>query len=329
MNLLIFLRTIAVAVAIVCTLLSLIATVPFPDRLRKIAKFAALGALGAQVAHELDAVVARRAPWTKLLLPVLGLSIAVRTFHAGSLPLGAVAFLALADAALLAFAGLVVMRALRRDPGAYTEDVIERELDRFTPGPFNRFMAAELVVIASAVRYVFGGFRRPLPDGFSYVKRWSSLPLFVAIPILTLPEMAVLDFALWHASWYWRFANDALHLYAMLWCFGLVATARTRPHRCDAQRVRLRFGCLRKLDLERSNIAAASVHAAIADSRAHRRALRRQGDAFSMALSGAPAVELTLREPVEVRSLLGRSRSVRRVFVAVDEPAAFAAALAA
>lgn len=326
MKLLLILRTIAVIVAVASLLLSLVTASAFHDRLRRIAKLAAFGALGAQLAAELDRVLGKRAPWTKLLLPVAGIGIAIRTFNAGALPAGTLALFAAADVALLTFAVVVVVRGLRRDPHAYPEDALERELDRFTPGPINRYMAVELVLVASAVRYVCGGFRRPLPPGFSYVRTWASLPLCLAMPLFIIPEMIALDFVLWNAGW-WRLASDIAHVYAMLWAIGIVATARTRPHRFDAERVRLRFGCLRRLDLDRANIAAARAHGRLA--RDFKRTLRRAGDAFTMTLDGAPAVELTLREPIAVRSLAGRKRTVCRVFVAADEPAAFAAALAA
>jgi len=48
-----------------------------------------------------------------------------------------------------------------------------------------------------------------------------------------------------------------------------------------------------------------------------------------MAFSGAPAVDLRLREPLPVRTFLGRTRAIGRVIVAADDPHAFAAALVA
>jgi hypothetical protein len=328
MKALLILRTIAIVVAIVSLALSFITAGPIHDRLRQIAKLAVFGSLGAQLAVEIERVAGRRAAWTKLLFPLAGLAIAICSFAAGSLPPTTYASLAAIDLALLAFAVAVVVRALRREPGAYPEELLEREFDRFTPSSLNRFMATELVVMASALRYLCGGFRRPLPPGFSYVRRWTTVPLLLAIPVLTLPEMLVLDFALWNAVW-WRTASDVLHVYAMLWFVGIVATTRARPHRCDAERVRLRFGCMRRLDLDRSNIAAATLRRS-PDGRAARTPARgKDGDILAMTLEGVPAVELTLREPVRFRSLLGRERLISRVLVAVDEPAAFVAAIAA
>lgn len=326
MKLLLVLRAIAVVVAVASLLLYFITADAVHDRLRRIAKLAAFGALGAQLAAELDRVLGKRAPWTKLLLPLTGTAIAIRTFNGGALAFGSIALIAAVDVILTAFAIGLVVRVLRREPDTYPEDAIERELNRFTPGPINRYIAVDFVLLASAVRYVCGGFRRPLPPGFSYVRRWASMPLFIAAPLLIVPEMIAFDFVLWNAGW-WRLVSDALHVYAMLWAIGIAATARIRPHRCDAEQVRLRFGCLRRLDLARTNIASARAHTAISDE--VKRTLRRAGDAVTLTLDGAPAVELTLHEPVIVRSLTGRTRSVRRVFVAADDPAAFAAALAA
>jgi hypothetical protein len=186
----------------------------------------------------------------------------------------------------------------------------------------------QFVVIASALCFLCGGFRRPLPEGFSYVRTWASMPLLFAIPLLTVPEMLVLDFVLWNAP-AWRTASDVVHVYAMLWCVGIAATARARPHRCEPDRVRLRFGCLRRLDLDRKNIARVSVRGSLEDPAARKRAVGLGGDVMVMTLSGVPAVELILHEPVAVRSLIGRVSAIRRVLVAVDEPAAFAKAIVA
>jgi hypothetical protein len=325
-KLLLILRTVAVIVAVASLLLSFITADAVHERLRRIAKLAAFGALGVQLAAEVDRVLGKRAPWTKVLAPLAGIAIAIHTFNGGALPVGTIALLGAVELVLMAFAIVVVVRVVRREPETYPEDALERELNRFTPGPVNRYMAMELVLMASAVRYVCGGFRRPLPPGFSYVRRWASMPLFVAMPVLVVPEMIAFDFVLWNAGW-WRLVSDVLHVYAMLWAIGVAATARIRPHRCDAEHVRLRFGCLRRLDLERVNIATARVHGALAND--FKRTLRRAGDAVTLMLDGVPTVELTLHEPVVVRSLSGRPRSVRRVFVAADDPAAFAAALAA
>ena len=328
MKALLVLRTIAIVVAIASLALSLITAGPVHDRLRQIGKLAVFGSLGAQLAVEIERVTGRQAAWTKLLFPLAGLAIAIRSFASGGLSPATYAVLAAIDIALLVFAVTVVVRALRRDPETYPEELLEREFDRFMPSSLNRYMATELVVMGSALRYLCGGFRRPLPPGFSYVRRWSTVPLLLAIPVLTIPEMLVLDFALWHAAW-WRTASDIVHVYAMLWFVGIVATTRARPHRCDAERVRLRFGCMRRLDLDRSNIAAARVRRSLDGHAARTQARGNDRDMLAMTLSGVPAVELTLREPVRFRSLLGRERLIARVLVAVDEPAAFAAAVAA
>ena len=325
MKLLLVLRTVAVIVAVGSLLLSFITADAVHERLRRIAKLATFGALGAQLAAEIDRVLGKRAPWTKLLVPLAGIAIAIRTFNGGALPVGTIALLATVDVALAAFAIVVVVRAVRREPETYPEDAIERELNRFTPGPVNRYLAMEIVLMASAVRFLCGGFRRPLPPGFSYVRRWASMPLFIAMPVLIVPEMIAFDFVLWNAGG-WRVLSDVLHVYAMLWAIGVAATARMRPHRCDSDRVRLRFGCLRRLDLDRANIATARVHGTVADDL--KRTLRRAGNVATLTLDGVPAVELTLHEPVAVRSMTGRLRSIKRVFVSADEPVAFAAALA-
>jgi len=181
------------------------------------------------------------------------------------------------------------------------------------------------VTIATAVRYCCGGFRAPLPPGFSYVRGWTAAPLLLAAPLVfILPEMLALDFALAAQPWYWRLASDVLHGYAALWLIGIFATARSRPHQCDVDRVRLRFAAIKKVDLRRDAIATVAVHTRVVSARA-----LRASQTLVMAFSGAPAVDLRLREPLPVRTFLGRTRAIGRVIVAADDPHAFAAALVA
>ncbi len=123
---------------------------------------------------------------------------------------------------------------------------------------------------------------------------------------------------------YWRLASDVLHGYAALWLIGIFATARSRPHQCDVDRVRLRFAAIKKVDLRRDAIATVAVHTRVVSARA-----LRASQTLVMAFSGAPAVDLRLREPLPERTLLGLTRTIERVIVAADDPHAFAAALVA
>jgi len=51
---------------------------------------------------------------------------------------------------------------------------------------------------------------------------------------------------------------------------GIFATARSRPHQCDVDRVRLRFAAIKKVDLRRDAIATVAVHTRVVSARALR-----------------------------------------------------------
>lgn len=331
MKLILVLRVLSIVTVVVCTLLSLVTSVPLAARMRWFARVAGASAFGTQVLIETGNVRRRSSPWTKLLVPIVGLFAAIHTLASGTSPIAALSAGAAVEIAVLLFAVVVVVRAIRRRPDIYPEDIAERELARFTPSALNRYMAAEILMIGAAAGYLLGGFLRPLPSGFSYVRTWSTAPLLMAMPLLIVPEAVVLDIVLAHttAAWGWRAFNIVAHLYALLWSVGIFAVARIRPHRSDGIGLRLRFGALRKIDVPLANICATRVLSPILDARAFARTLPGDGSAFSMALEGAPAVALTLRDTVTVYDAFRERRNIREIVVAVDDPYAFTRALAA
>ncbi|MBC5800667.1 MAG: hypothetical protein GIX03_16250 [Candidatus Eremiobacteraeota bacterium] len=252
MKLLLLLRALATVVAVACTLLCLFGAIAWRGPLRKLAGLAVFAGLGAQLGIVAGNAVSKRAPWTRALIPLFGIGLALETFWNGphrGWPL--VAPFAALDLVIVAVGVVAITRALRRSRNVYAEDILEREFERFATGPLNRFVAVELVTLATAVRYCCGGFRAPLSTGFSYVRGWTAAPLLLAAPLVfILPEMLALDLALASEPWYWRLVSDFLHVYAALWLIGIFATARSRPHQCDAdrRRPRNRFATARAVD---------------------------------------------------------------------------------
>jgi hypothetical protein len=295
-----------------------------PRRFGSIARFAVVAGFGAQLGSTLLDVRERRATWTRIIAPAIAFAIAVDTFAVGPRAFGAIVSFFAVDVGIAAIASIAVLRALKRAKGTDPEEVLEREFERYIALPAARFIAVDLVTVGAAVRYCLGGFRRKVPPGFSYVRSWSEAPILLAAPLVfVFPEMVFIDLVAAKAHWYWHAASDALHVYAALWCVGIFALARLRPHRCDAQFVRLRFGALRRCDVPRSAIANAIVHATILSARS-----LRGPRTLVFAFSGAPAVELRLGIPIVVRSTFGRLRDVDRLFVSVDDPHAFIKAVA-
>ena len=284
----------------------------------------ALG-LGAELALTATKVARGHAPWTKLVFPVIGALAAFELTTTRSFPMWALAAIGTCELALV---GYVMVRALSAARGGddYPETVIAREFARFVDRRVARYFALETTLVFASLRYLFGGFRRRVPLGFSY-DRASDVPLLLALPIfVVLPEMIVVDLLLPASAWGWRIASDVLHVYLMLYIVGAYATFRERPHRIEANRVRFSFGAFQTLDLTLDAIVCASALPATFDGRAWRRA--HATDGCSLLVSGAPVVEIELVEPLTVAGLF-RTRAIRRLAVSADRPHDLVRALAA
>lgn len=109
---------------------------------------------------------------------------------------------------------------------------------------------------------------------------------------------------------------SAISLASILWLIAAIRSFRTLPVLVGADRVVLRAGRLRTVEIAPGNIAGFR-------GRWDRAALKEPG-VVNLALIAYPNVVLDLREPIA-----GRRRSVTAVAHRLDHPAAFAAAIAA
>lgn len=318
------LRLLGIAVAALTIVLPWLApawALPRSPLLRRVGL--AIG-LGAQLGLTSTDVARRRAPWTKLVLPLVGSVAAIEAIFTSAFPFWALALVGTCELALVAYLLVRALRAARALGREYPETVLEREYGRLVDARAARFLALETTLVVAALRFTLGGFRRALPAGFSYTQH-SDAPLLLALPLFViLPEMIVVDLLVPPAYWGWRVASDGLHVYGMLWALGAYALFRDRPHRVEDGRVRLSLGGIRTLSVETGQILSATVRPATFDRRAWRRA--HAADGWSLMMSGAPVVEIELAAPLAVVGSRG-TRDVWRLAVSADRPHEFARAL--
>ncbi len=103
---------------------------------------------------------------------------------------------------------------------------------------------------------------------------------------------------------------SALNAYALVWLTGAYGAAKLRPVIVTTDRLLVRASFVWTVDVPRAAIAQV---AAITEAPAG-------ADVLRAAFGTPPCVLVTLSEPVVARGLFGRSRSVTRIAVYVDEP---------
>ena len=259
--------------------------------------------------------------WSRLLLPLLAVVIAADVKS----PVWLVA------AGVLEIAIVVVaIRELRRRGPAEAEPIdgrIARALGAVLPAPLARLASIELVIVGSAARLVTGGWRRPLPAGFTY-HRTSALRLFLpALPLLAIGDVVLLELVVLPraATWVQVLVHVAA-VYGLVWIVGVYATMRARPHQLAGGWLTLHYGVLRTVHVPVSQITSIGELPAFADDWKKRAYCK---GAIRMDVAGPQVVELGLAEPVRALGLFGEGRARTRVLVAADNAASFTASLRA
>jgi hypothetical protein len=229
------------------------------------------------------------------------------------------------ELAVIALAIHHLWRAPRSDE--LTEDRLARPLENLLPPRISRLIALELTVLGSALRYVFGGWRQPARAGFTY-HREAALRMFLPVlPLMAAADVVLLELVILPNVARWiRIAVHILALYGVLWIIGLWASLRARPHHIRDGRAILHRGLLRHLELPLDQIASVGAMPTFSDDwklRAYRKR------AIRVDVAGPAILELRLHAPIRAIGVLGPGRASDHVLVAVDDPAAFTAALGA
>jgi hypothetical protein len=265
-------------------------------------------------------------PGTRLLLPAvilaegLGLILTRASHLALQLRLGT----ALALEILLLVLAVRALRSARNLPGAWPEDRIATAFEAFVPPRAARLMALELVMLGSAIRFLFGGYRAAAPAGFSHHREAALRAILPAIPLM-IPGDFMLVHALFRGLAPWlRWTLHGSTVYAVLWLVGFYATLKARPHQVQEGWVDLHLGLLKSVTFPLSHLLSISPLPEFDDDwarHAHMKGMQK------LVAKGNTILELKLSEPVRVLGLLGPGRPTDRLAVSVDDPAAFLAAL--
>jgi hypothetical protein len=268
-----------------------------------------------------------RVPGTRALLPALilleglGLILSGASHLALRLRLGT----ALALEILLLILAVRAWRLSRRLPGAWPEDRIAVAFEAFVPPHAARLMALELVMLGSAIRFLFGGFRKAVPPGFSLHRETFLRAMLPVLPLLIPTDLFLIHALFPRMAPGWRWFLHLSTVYAVLWMIGLYATLKQRPHRVDEANVNLHMGLLGSVSFPKSLLLSTAPLPEFEDDWAKREHMKGM---FKLMRNGAPAVELRLSEAVACAGLLGPgAKKFDRVAVSVDDPAAFIAAL--
>lgn len=268
-----------------------------------------------------------RLPGTRLLLPLVFLAegLGLMLGQAPRLAMGLKVGTALVLEALLVFLAIRAWRSQRHAEG-WPEDRIAATFEAFVPPRAARLMALELVMLGSAFRFAFGGFRQPAPSGFTHHAESGLRAFLPVLPLLIPGDVLFLKLLFSGLPLWLRWTLHGSTLYAVLWLLGLYASIKARPHQVRDGEVRLHQGLVKTVTFPAAWVQSAAPLPDFEDDWARHAHLK--GTARLVA-KGAPVLELTLAEPVRVAGMLGPGRPTQRLLVSVDDPAAFRAALGA
>ena len=265
-------------------------------------------------------------PGTRMLLPALilveGLGLVfTRTSHlALRLRLGT----ALVLEVLILVLAVRAWRSARSRAGAWPEDRIAAAFEAFVPPRVARLMALELVMLGSAIRFLFGGYREAPPAGFGHHREAALRAILPAIPLMIPGDFLLVHFLFKGLAPWLRWTLHGSTVYAVLWLVGFYATLKARPHQLRDGLLHLHVGLMKSATFPASHILSTSPLPEFDNDwarHAHMKGVQK------LVAKGNTILELRLSEPVRVMGMLGPGRPTDRIAVSVDDPAAFIAAL--
>ena len=219
------------------------------------------------------------------------------------------------ETVLLAFVALRATRVLRtvramrgRGPIVALEAGL-RAAD--VPALFASFAATEIGTFWLALT---GWFRRPAANTFSMHRQSSWFAICAVFVLLIAGETAVLHLliAMWSTTAAW--IATAISIYSVFWLVGDAQALRLYAIVVDATHVHVTVGFRRRASLPLEAIESIERGTIVPDGAA----------ALTMF---EPTLIITLREPVTVHGLFGRSRAATRIALSVDDPDALVCAI--
>ena len=250
-----------------------------------------------------------------LLLSVGAASLVVPAEHHGLLDAVGYALPAV-ELALVGYVGHKAWRVVRanREARAAGGDVYDRVRETLRDAVDVPAVAGALAYEVSLFHYALSPRRAEPPEhGFAYHRRSGYGAVFAAVLMTAAIELVAVHFLLRSWSETAALVHAALSAYGVVWLVGDYRAMRRRPHELRADGLHVRYGLRWDLDVTWDRVALV-------------RRTRRpdEGDDYlSTVPVGSPRYVVELRAPAEATGPYGRTRSVRRVGLVVDEPRAF------
>jgi hypothetical protein len=268
-----------------------------------------------------------RVPWTRLLIPAALLLEGAGLRFSQAPGFWRAAKVATALGLELGLLGLMAFQflRLRAEPGVLPEDHLAKPLEAFLPPRISRLIAIEVVMLGSALRFLFGGWRRADPPGFSYHRSSAFAAILPVLPLLILGDLVLLEVLLRSLTLWIRLLVHALDAYGVLWILGLWASFKARPHRVQDGTLHVYKGLLARTSFPLAAIRSVGAFPSFDDDWAR---LRFQRGVLGFQAAGAPALYLELDQPVRALGLLGLSQAKTRVALSADDAAALTRAIA-
>lgn len=261
----------------------------------------------------------KRALW--VLVVASGLLAVTGVLEAGA----ALVLVGLLEAAALLLGLVLLTRALRetrRSDQSWSAAILAA-LSALLPDQLARFIVLELRTVGTLARWSLHRFPAPARS-FTYRKR-SMLGLLLLVVLLTTPGELLLFHVL--LPWTWaRWLLAAVSLYALLWLLALWASLRVHPHEIANHTLVLRWLYLHEVPVPLDTVHSVVIRSERAPS--GRDGLIVRGDTAWLAVGGHTDVLLELVHPVCAYRFLRPFAPVRRIHVAVDDPARFARTVA-
>lgn len=179
------------------------------------------------------------------------------------------------------------------------------------PARMAAILATEIAVVGLVLT---GWFRRPRKTDFAMRSTgWLLIAGVMGFLVLVETAAAHLALAMWNPVVAW--VSTASSAYALLWLIGDAQAIRLYPVAIVGDTLRVTIGIRWRATIPLSAIASVTESRTVPEG------------ALNLALL-EPTVLVTLRAPVEVHGLLGRKRRGDRLALTIDDPKAFAAAVA-
>lgn len=282
----------------------------WPVGVRIVIMLLALRRLGGDIAG----IRRNELPATRLVVPLLVLTAALLVANQLVPRAVTIAVSFAVDLALLATCFMLASSLRASAPQVqYQEERLQHAMERFFPSAFARLVSIEVTVYAHITTGLKGLIDPPRPSHASYVNGSKVAMLAIILTLSIVPDAVFLWVLLPHHLWWLAIVLDVLEIWSCGWLFGIYGSMIARPHEIGEERIVFHNGILKRVRIDRSEIAAARAIGSV-----KRRALpRRRGDGSTvLALGGVPIVEISLR-------------SGKKLFVASDSPQALCSVLLA